>query len=348
MRSIMQRTVLFFIIAFPVLTAEPALAAPGPADATTDIKSNDQADVLFHKGKASFDAGKVDEAYALYQSAWAIKQTHDIAGNLAQAELKLGKTRDAAEHLAFALAHFPPSLQSDRRDGLKKVLDGLRQQLGVLHIKLSVTEAKVTMDGRVLGAAQPLDEVFVGVGSHTVVAELPGYTTATTTVQATAGSSQDVNLVLVKPAPVPEGEPPKKTREDPKPPVASAGPSPLLILASGVLGVAGVAAGIGLTAAANGKSTDADALGAKLPGSACAGTPAAAFAADCTALSSTLGEQSTRRNAAFVSFAAGGAFALVAVGLGVWKLKSPATTSKLHIAPVVGVRDGGVVLGGVW
>jgi len=107
--------------------------------------------------------------------------------------------------------------------------------------------------------------------------------------------------------------------------------------------------GIGFTAAANGKSTDADALVAKLPTiSSCTGTPTAAFAGDCKTLKATLNEQSTMRNAAVISFAAGGVFALVTAGLGVWKLKNPATTGALHVAPVVGFHDGGVILGGTW
>ena len=335
----MRLTSLSLMIALPLLASAPALAA-GPAEAAvSDARSSDQADVLFRKGKTAFDAGKVVDAYAFYQSAWAIKQTHDVAGNLAQAEIRLGKARDAAEHLTFALTHFPPSVQSDRREGLRKVLDGLRRQLGTLHVKASLADAKVSIDGKALDASQSLEEVFVEAGSHTVVAELAGYADATMTVLAAAGSSQEVALDLVKVRPPPKADAP----------IVTAAPRPVLMIVSGVIAAGGLAAGIGLTVAANGKSADADALGARLPGrSSCAGAPEAAVAADCKALRSTLTEQSTLRNAALVSFATGGALALVTAGLGVWKLKAPTRAGALQITPVLGSRDGGIIIGGTW
>jgi PEGA domain len=335
----MQSTFLTLTIVLPLLVCGPAIAAPRPADAAVDSSSGDQADVLFHKGKAAFDAGKADDAYALYQSAWAIKQTHDIAGNLAQAEIKLGKTRDAAEHLAFALAHFPPSVQSERRDGLKKVLDGLRQQVGVVHIKVNVVDAKISIDGRVLRATQPLGEAFVGVGTHTVVAELAGYSNATKTVQASAGSSQDVELTLMKVEPL--------GNTAPKPPVVVSGPSPILVIVSGAFAAGGLAAGAALTVTANGKTDEITRLSARVPGrSACVGAGAPST---CMDLRTAAGSQDTLGNGAAVSFLVGGAFALATAGFGIWAATTPSkATASVRVVPVVAVGQGGVMISGAW
>lgn len=335
----MRHAFIRLAIMFPLLASAPAIAAPRPADTATETTSGDPADILFRKGKAAFDLGKLDEAYALYRSAWEIKQTHDIAGNLAQAEIKLGKTRDAAEHLAFALAHFPPSVQSDRRDGLKKVLDGLRQKVGVVHLKVNEADAKVSIDGRALRATQQQDELFVEVGSHTVVAELAGYSSVTKTIQASGGSSQALELTLTK------ADPAGKTV--PTPPVVASGPSPVLVIVSGALAAGGLATGISLTVAANGKTDEIARFGAQVPGrAACVG---AATAPACTNLRNAAANRDTLSNAAAVSFLVGGAFALATAGLGIWSATTPSKeTGSVHVTPLIAVGQGGLMISGAW
>ena len=341
----MRQTFLSLAILLPLLTALPALAAAAPTDPKSAEPGRvlDPADALFDKGKAAFNSGKVEEAYALYQKAWALKQTYDIAGNLAQIEIKLGKKREAFEHITFALAHFPPSATTDPRPALEKVLTGLRQQLGALRITLNVPGAKVSIDGRLLAETQSLAEVFVEPGPHTIVAELTGYASATATETATAGSPDEVKLTLVKEAPPMKIEPPK---QDPTPPVVPYRPSTALIVAGGVLAVAGIATGAGLTIAANGKGDDVATLSNQVPGrSACGGaSPPTA----CGDLRNAAASRDTLSNAAVVSFLVGGTFALVTSGLGIWSAKTPRQTSVVRVAPVAGAGQGGVMILGSW
>src|SRR4051794_15541067 len=109
MRSAALRLLLGLTAA---MVAGPSFAEPPPtlsASAKAQAAAED-AEAFSTMGKAASAAGKIDEAYVLYQAAWILKQTHDISGNLAQVEMKLGKKRDAAEHLAFTLGHFPSSV----------------------------------------------------------------------------------------------------------------------------------------------------------------------------------------------------------------------------------------------
>jgi hypothetical protein len=55
----MRQPFLCLVIALPLLTALPALAAPGPADPKSgeSTKSLDPADAFFEKGKAAFNPG---------------------------------------------------------------------------------------------------------------------------------------------------------------------------------------------------------------------------------------------------------------------------------------------------
>src|SRR5262249_49509727 len=128
---------------------------------------------------------------------------------LAQAELYFGKNRDAAEHITFALTHFPPSIQSDRREKMKKALDGIRPLLGVVRIKVNLSEASVSVDGKPVGVSPIESEVFVDPGAHTVRAELVGYPATERAVEVGKGAWQDVTLTLAQG----DGETPKPKEE---------------------------------------------------------------------------------------------------------------------------------------
>src|SRR5688572_27311971 len=64
-------------------------------------EGSDRANLLFKKGKVAFNAGKFNDALRIYSEAWSLKQSPDIAANLAQTESELGQHRNAAEHFAF-------------------------------------------------------------------------------------------------------------------------------------------------------------------------------------------------------------------------------------------------------
>jgi hypothetical protein len=245
MNTTMRRAALSTLLLQPLLAASPAAAQPAqhPRAIVDSGTPSDDADLLFKKGTAALTSGNTQQAYELDLAAWKLKQTHDIAGNLAQVELLLGKKRDAAEHIAFALGHFPPTVPSDRREGMKKVLDGLRKDLGALRIHVSAADAKVTVDGMPVGSAPLAGEVFVEPGPHLVEATLAGYKPARVSADAGRGASQDVALELVK---VP----------DPTPARRSVVPGAVL---GGVAGVA-LVTGVGLFVGGRAKESSIRAL----------------------------------------------------------------------------------------
>jgi tetratricopeptide (TPR) repeat protein len=98
-------------------------ATPTGADASQN------ADDLFRAGKVAYKAGKLQEAYEAYRAAWRLKRTYDIAANLANAESQLGKTRDAAEHLAFCIRNFPPTGGKAQLDHIKAQFDEARREV---------------------------------------------------------------------------------------------------------------------------------------------------------------------------------------------------------------------------
>ncbi len=75
--------------------AQPAQAAPiAPADAVAE-----RAEALFREANALVKQQRWAEAEASYLAVWALRPTYDVAANLGHTQYRLGKLREAAEHL---------------------------------------------------------------------------------------------------------------------------------------------------------------------------------------------------------------------------------------------------------
>lgn len=255
---------LLFVTAARAQSSPPASSSPGgsanagssaaasspagspPATAAAGAPSNgahDAADELFAKGNEAFDAGDLEGAYALYQKAWALKRTYDIAGNLGQVELKLGKFRDAAEHLEFTLRLFPPTGKTAPREAIRRAFEASRKEVAALSIRVSAQGAAVAIDGKAIGLS-PFDvPVFVEPGKRTVEATLEAHLPTRIVIDVGKGESRDVALSLV-----PKNQPPPPPRN-----------LPLMLTGFG-LGLAAAGTGVGLMVASSSKGTQADGL----------------------------------------------------------------------------------------
>lgn len=317
-----------------------AAAAPPPAEAAPPAPQGDavsKARDLFKKGMKAYEAGHLPDAYESFTAAWALQKSYDIAGNLASVEMATARYRDAAEHLRFALQNLPPSGSSDKQRGyLSDLLRDARKQIAVLDIKASVAGAKITVDGRELGAGEPADEVFVEAGDHVITATAPDHQPAEQKLRAEKGATRTVSLTLVK-----------SRAEAPPPPPPSPGPSPIT-LAGFITAGAGLVAGTTLAIVSRTKADDADtqlaALRAQGP-NACAGpSPGAA----CEALHDARRSRDTFANAALWSFVGAG---VVAAGTLVYTLRAPRgspsrSTASVSAAPVAFPGGGALLVKG--
>jgi tetratricopeptide (TPR) repeat protein len=214
-----------------------------PASKPVSAKTADRADELFGQGNEAFDAGRLEEAYPIYQQAWALKRTYDIAGNLGQVELKLGKFRDAAEHLDFTLRLFPPTGKSEPREAIRRAFEAARREVGALSIRVNVKGAAVTIDGKEVGRS-PFDvTVFVEPGRRVIEATLEAHLPTRISIKIGRNEHREVALSLT-----PKAQPPPPPRN-----------IPLLLTGFGV-SLAAAGTGVGLMIASTSKGTDADAL----------------------------------------------------------------------------------------
>jgi tetratricopeptide (TPR) repeat protein len=187
-----------------LLTAACLFTAAYPLEACAQPKPPVAAQVaqLFEQAQAAFAKGDKQGACDAYKAAWALQKSYDIAGNLGNVEVKLGKYRDAAEHLAFALDNFPPTGEPATQKAIEKKLADVLKEVGRVRVRVTVNDAStsgasVTVNGTPAGTSPIAGTLFVAPGTVVIEAKLPGYLDAHQELAVAKGSEQAVTLALV-------------------------------------------------------------------------------------------------------------------------------------------------------
>src|SRR4051812_3214438 len=115
--------------------------ADPPTESQLSAEEDAKATKFLSEGNKAFKAGKFAEAVKAYAQAFALKKLYDIAGNLAMAEFAQGKTRDAAEHLAFALRLFPITGDPRQREAMQQTFEECKENVGAMKVSASVKGA---------------------------------------------------------------------------------------------------------------------------------------------------------------------------------------------------------------
>jgi len=329
------------------LACSLALAPSAHADASAD---SDRANLLFKKGKVAFNEGKYDDALRIYSEAWRLKQSPDIAANLAQTESELGKHRDAAEHFSFALAHLLPSTTDEQKKALADGLEQEKKEVGTLRVTLEPADSVLTLDDAPV-ALPPSGELFVTPGEHHCSVTHEGYQTTTEAVQLSKGSSQ---VLWIKLAPVGGGAKgeasapaaPSGASSDQPPEFDHASHRPLVpvIVGAGVVAV-GAAVGVGFMLSANSSQDDANRIKAGLTGSNPCGT-GTPYGPECNALHDKNSSIDSARRVEVVGFSVAGAAAIGTALYLLWPHTDAATARAVSPALAVGPGGGSIGLRG--
>jgi hypothetical protein len=301
---------------------------------------------------------KWGEAEAAFRSAWALNPTFDVAYNLGNTEYRLGKYRDAAEYLSFALRVWP-LLESTAglRPIAEKRLAESRAFIGALTVKVNVEHAEVLVDGQVVGKAPLPGEVFVTPGAHVLEAKLKGYVGAKEAVQIDKGAAKTIELKLSAIVPmdaaggeaVATAKPQEGLARGTESAVSDGGLRKKLIIAGIASSAVAITGGVVLAIVSNGHGTDADSQQAALlqeaGGRAC--EMPTTLAQRCEQQRSSLATRDTFRDLSIWSFVAGGA---VGIGTAVYGLATTRAkpTSAVRVVPVATAHAGGLVIVGEW
>lgn len=286
------------------------------------------AETWFRLGKMLASQGKTEQAYEAYLSAWNLnRRSPEVACNLGDIEVELGKIRDAAEHLSFCSSHFPVTGTPKQRKALQARFERVRDKVGSITIELEPEHSSISVDGTVVGETPLEDSIFVDPGAHTIKMERDGYLPAEQMVELARGQQITISLSL-KPKPIENG------------PVLvlSAAPSfapwwPIFL--TGGLTLTGIGLGVGAHLESNSKQNEANLLWVELARkngrSAC---NLSENKDNCNAL-----ESSSEQASLFYGFSIGGfvgaGVAAAATGFFLYRALSAPATPKSDVAMTI-------------
>lgn len=175
----------------------PVLAqgAPEPAKAIDLERARD----LLGQGLKESAAGNYVTARSILLDAFKLSPSYDVAGTLAQVELKLERYRDAAEHLDLALRSFPPSESLKLKQQIEDALATAKQHVETVTLIVHPDGAAVRIDNAPVGTAPLAGDVFLEPGDHALEVRLNTHSSSARTIHAAAGHKQVVEIVLSQP-----------------------------------------------------------------------------------------------------------------------------------------------------
>jgi hypothetical protein len=236
---------LLFVTWLGIAPSSEALAQPANGAADVESAQTDQARQLYKDGLKEAARGKWEKARELFAEAFRLKPHVQIALNLGQAEFKVGKHRDAAEHLSYFLREATEIEPGDRKK-TEELLEQAKARVGTLRITARPDGAEIRIDGVSVTPAALKGEVFVEPGVHLVEARRAQYEPTQVTRDVGAGWREQIELRLTKVEPqkveLPLVVPPPSAQEG--------GPNKTVVVVGGVVAGLAAAAGIGLTVGA--------------------------------------------------------------------------------------------------
>ncbi len=167
--------------------------------AGSSVALADEADKLFDQGLAAYKEGKPEVALDSYRSAWKLRKTQDLATAMAQVEIVLGKHRDAAEHLSYALRYFPVSGKKELRERLEAAFAESKAKVTLVRLLVAggAEAFALSVDGVAVDTSVTGSELFLAPGTRTIEANAKGYQPARQKVEAKEGLAIDVTLTLL-------------------------------------------------------------------------------------------------------------------------------------------------------
>jgi hypothetical protein len=189
---------LFFVTLLFVLSVAGSVRAEdtGELDRSElpDSPEAEQARELKRRGDQAMDQLRYGEALDLYAQAYAIQRNPALLYNQARAYQALGRYPEALEYLR-AFNTLGSTDLKQRVPRLSELLDELEHQVAMLTLQVSVTGARVLLDGRVIGTT-PLQPKAVNAGKVRIEILAEGYQPLMLELRLPGGASVTHEVVL--------------------------------------------------------------------------------------------------------------------------------------------------------
>lgn len=330
-------------------SAPPPTTSPAPPQADALSRT---ARELFAKGEEAWMQGKYDQCHAWFLAAWSLRPHRQIAGNLAACAVKVGRYRDAAEHLAFLMKETPDGKLTPAQRAL---FDEALKHIAVVQVDAK-PGATVLVDGEVVGKAPLPAPLYLEPGEHTLEARSRAGAVAEQATQLDAGTQREVSLH----PPVPEATSAPPPAEPVPRPVAPPPPPPPdtpvrdgVVIGGLALGGAAIATSVVLVLVSSSKSEEVNdaTRSIAMDGGANACNDPSFSRARCDALADAYIAEGTTRNLALTALVtAGAALGGAALTYALWPVDTPRAPASrgVRIAPAVTAQSAGLTIGGAF
>jgi hypothetical protein len=330
--SILLQTLLIS----PLAWAQPPPNAPASkAPPTSKNESTaERLNTLYNQGVAAAKAEDWPKAREAFAEALRLEPRHyQIAANLGRAEFMMGMHRAAADHLSFFLRTAPSNVNPEERKKAQEMFDKALTRVGSLTINVNVQGAEILVGGKLVGQSPLVEPIYVEPGRVTVEAKRQGYASLSTSVDATAGSSNTLPLELL----------PESSRT----PAAASKWKPWAIGISAGVAVAGTATGIGFWLGAKGEVDKYEAQKAVASARTTEGfkicrPDSSLNKAECAAMEDARSKRATYQTVANVGYVVAGVAAATAVTFVFWPSQPKKQSGGAIVIPAVSASHGGL------
>jgi hypothetical protein len=314
-----------------VLALGMALAS-SPALAQSDAAEK-EARARFQEGKELYPTGKVDETRLKFLQACAVLKDDVCTRNLAVAEFFSGHHVDAYPRLEKILASGVLKSEPDVEREFQRMRDESYAKIGHLDVQ-APPGAQIRIDDAIDAGNAPLKELIrVTAGKHVISVQVETKIEREE-IDCAAGKVVKVDFMqkfgFTTGGQPPGGEEPKKVDAPGKWPV---------VIGLGAGGVIGIAIGIGLGAASDGKKGEIASL---YGGSGACSDP---NSSNCAQVNDARSSQSALATGSVVSYVIGG---VLIAGAAVTMLLWPKKASSVGVVPTAGPQGAGLLLHGTF
>ncbi|MEM6792131.1 MAG: hypothetical protein AAF715_31730 [Myxococcota bacterium] len=184
-------------------TPEPPAAKPAPVwldDGESDDEepyippASDEADSLLEEARALQKENRHPDAILKLEEAFSLQPRADIAAELGESKLMVGRYAEAADDLTFATARLAGSNPLSERAATS--LTRARAKVATVYVTLDPPDAKLTVDDGPARTLTPGQPIHLSPGVHRLQASRPGDATASVDVEAVPGATEEVALTL--------------------------------------------------------------------------------------------------------------------------------------------------------
>jgi hypothetical protein len=189
-RAQASRALLAALLTTAAAAAQPPTGSePAPLDEKTEGARRH-----FQNGVKLYQDANYAGALAEFEAAYALKPGASSLKNVALSQKALYRYAEAADTLRRVLAAHPAELTPDERSAVQQAIDELSSLVGSIVLRVTPSNARVTLDGRAIDAAQR-SPINLNVGEHSLTAEAPGYARAARTIRV-AGGQKNVPIEI--------------------------------------------------------------------------------------------------------------------------------------------------------